>query len=132
MFGGRKVRSNKGKKRGPYRARSKGRVIIAISKNGNRSVRTRKVRSNKGKKRRAYGPRSGKKNRQAGGDNNNELNLNQLLKTSSCSGNPSEKYKEHKCEDLGKDMCANAGCTWTETTKTTTTKSDTETMSAGP
>ena len=61
MLGGRKVRSNKGKKRGPYRPRVRSsRMMVRVGSNGNRSVRTRKVRSNKGKKRTPYGPRTGK------------------------------------------------------------------------
>ena len=60
MLGGRKVRSNKGKKRGPYKARTRrSRMMITVSTNGTRNVRTRKVRSNKGKKRTPYGPRTG-------------------------------------------------------------------------
>ena len=55
MLGGRKVRSNKGKKRGAYGPRTgktrSGRRYRSVTR------RTRKVRSNKGKKR---GPRSGK------------------------------------------------------------------------
>ena len=68
MLGGRKVRSNKGKRRGSYKLRSK-----TNNKNQvNRHPSGRKVRSNKGKKRGAYGPRtgrtrSGKKFRQSGG-----------------------------------------------------------------
>ena len=48
MIGGRKTRSNKGKKRGAYGSRKK------VSNTEN--IR-RKVRSNKGKKRQPYGPR---------------------------------------------------------------------------
>ena len=60
MLGGRKVRSNKGKKRGPYKARTRrSRMMITVSTNGTRNVRTRKVRSNKGKKRTPYGTRTG-------------------------------------------------------------------------
>ena len=51
MLGGRKVRSNKGKKRGPYGPRTRKTV---------RHSSGRKVRSNKGKKRTPYGPRTGK------------------------------------------------------------------------
>ena len=58
MFGGRKVRSNKGKKRGPYGSRSH--IKVKVSPGGTRSLKTRKVRSNKGKKRTPYGPRTGK------------------------------------------------------------------------
>jgi hypothetical protein len=37
--GGRKVRSNKGKKRGPYRARTrKSRLMVRVNSNGTRSV----------------------------------------------------------------------------------------------
>ena len=60
MFGGRKVRSNKGKKRVPYGSRTgktrsgrRFRTVPILKK-------TRKVRSNKGKKRGRYGPRTGK------------------------------------------------------------------------
>lgn len=71
MFGGRKVRSNKGVKRGPYGPRSgvtrsgkrfRG-TAKKVNKKNNKNVRpkkTRKVRSNKGMKRGPYGPRSGK------------------------------------------------------------------------
>ena len=34
-------------------------MMITVSTNGTRNVRTRKVRSNKGKKRTPYGPRTG-------------------------------------------------------------------------
>ena len=51
MLGGRKVRSNKGKKRGPYGPRTRKTI---------RHSSGRKVRSNKGKKRTPYGPRTGK------------------------------------------------------------------------
>ena len=63
MFGGRKVRSNKGKKRGPYGKRTgvtrSGKRFRSTKKAVKKVVakRTRKVRSNKGKKR---GPRTGK------------------------------------------------------------------------
>ena len=81
MIGGRKTRSNKGKKRGPYRPRT-GITISKKSINNNLSnvtnnspvikpgtistqtfntpiKRKRKVRSNKGKVRGPYGPRTG-------------------------------------------------------------------------
>jgi len=58
MFGGRKVRSNKGKKRGHYGSRKH--IKVLVSPGGTRSLKTRKVRSNKGKKRAPYGPRTGK------------------------------------------------------------------------
>ena len=58
MFGGRKVRSNKGKKRGTYKSRKH--TKISVSPGGTRRVIRRKVRSNKGKKRRPYGPRTGR------------------------------------------------------------------------
>ena len=62
MLGGRKTRSNKGKKRVPYGPRT------GKTRSGARfravAVKTRKVgrktRSNKGKKRGPYGPRTGK------------------------------------------------------------------------
>lgn len=64
MFGGRKVRSNKGVKRGPYGKRTgvtrSGKRFRRTNKKVAKRVvakRTRKVRSNKGKKR---GPRTGK------------------------------------------------------------------------
>jgi hypothetical protein len=61
MLGGRKVRSNKGKKRGNYKTRrTHNSIKISVGSNGNRKVSSRKVRSNKGKKRGAYGPRTGK------------------------------------------------------------------------
>ena len=63
MIGGRKTRSNKGKRRGSYKtgktrsgAKFRGRTLK--STNNNRSKKTRKQRSNKGKKRAPYGPRS--------------------------------------------------------------------------
>jgi hypothetical protein len=60
MIGGRKVRSNKGKKRTPYGPRSRTRSGakfrgINVSRKNNKSRKTRKVRSNKGKKRAPYG-----------------------------------------------------------------------------
>ena len=78
MIGGRKVRSNKGKKRGSYRTRKTHHAIkIRVNSNGSRRVSSRKVRSNKGKKRTPYGPRTGKTRsgrrfRQSGGYNNIE------------------------------------------------------------
>ena len=48
---GRKTRSNKGKKRRPYRKRTAKKV---------NTPKKRKTRSNKGKKRRPYGKRTGK------------------------------------------------------------------------
>jgi len=63
MIGGRKVRSNKGKRRGSYRTgktRSgkpfRGRKVSSKRRNPKNVKRTRKTRSNKGKRR---GPRSG-------------------------------------------------------------------------
>jgi len=61
MIGGRKVRSNKGKKRGPYSPRSRtrsGAKFRGRKTMVRRSKKTRKQRSNKGKKRPPYGPRS--------------------------------------------------------------------------
>ena len=61
-MGGRRVRSNKGKKRGPYGPRTgrtrSGKRYKRVS-NKTRKV-GRKTRSNKGKKRGPYGPRTGK------------------------------------------------------------------------
>ena len=67
MIGGRKVRSNKGKTRGPYGSRktnTSGRTRSGakfrgrnVSRKNNKSKKSRKVRSNKGKKR---GPRTGR------------------------------------------------------------------------
>ena len=61
-LGGRRVRSNKGKKRGAYGPRTgktrSGRRFRRVS-NRTRKV-GRKTRSNKGKKRGPYGPRTGK------------------------------------------------------------------------
>jgi len=57
MVGGRKVRSNKGKKRGSYKPRKH--TKISVSPGGTRTVVSRKIRSNKGKKRQPYGPRVG-------------------------------------------------------------------------
>ena len=61
MIGGRKVRSNKGKRRGSYKTGKtrSGAKFRGRKSYGKRSVkRTRKVRSNKGKRRDPYGPRS--------------------------------------------------------------------------
>jgi hypothetical protein len=68
MIGGRKVRSNKGKRRGPYGSHSRTRSGAKfrgrnVSRKNNKSKRSRKVRSNKGKKRGAYGPRKKTKSR---------------------------------------------------------------------
>jgi len=77
MLGGRKVRSNKGKKRGSYGSRSH--IKVLVSPGGTRHIKKRKIRSNKGKKRNPYGPRtgitrSGKKFRKLGGAiHNNEM-----------------------------------------------------------
>jgi hypothetical protein len=61
MLGGRKVRSNKGKKRGSYRTRKTHHSVkVRVSAKGKRSMSRRKVRSNKGKKRGTYGPRTGR------------------------------------------------------------------------
>ena len=61
MLGGRKTRSNKGKKRGTYRTkRTHHSPRVRVSSNGSRRVVRRKIRSNRGKKRGAYGPRTGK------------------------------------------------------------------------
>ena len=61
MLGGRKVRSNKGKKRGSYKTRRTHHSIqVRVNSNGSRRVSSRKARSNKGKKRTPYGPRTGK------------------------------------------------------------------------
>ena len=61
MIGGRKVRSNKGKRRGSYR-RGTGKTRSGAKFRGRNPTvkrkRSRKVRSNKGKKRTPYGPRS--------------------------------------------------------------------------
>ena len=65
MIGGRKTRSNKGKRRGSYSPRSRtrsgakfrGRKTM-VKRSNNKSKRTRKQRSNKGKRRGSYGPRS--------------------------------------------------------------------------
>jgi len=88
MIGGRKTRSNKGKRRGSYKtgktrsgAKFRGRKTM-VKRSNNKSKRTRKQRSNKGKRRGSYGPRSrtrsGKKFR--GGNINNQLKqlLNKL------------------------------------------------------
>ena len=58
MIGGRKVRSNKGKRRGPYGPRSRTRSGAKFRGNKTKIKRTRKVRSNKGKRRGPYGSRS--------------------------------------------------------------------------
>lgn len=54
MLGGRKIRSNKGKKRGQYKSRK------GLKNTSERHASGRKVRSNKGKKRGPYGPRTGR------------------------------------------------------------------------
>ena len=59
MLGGRKTRSNKGKKRGSYRTKKTHTLKVKVNNSGNRVVKRRKVRSNKGKKRTPYGPRTG-------------------------------------------------------------------------
>jgi hypothetical protein len=58
MIGGRKMRSNKGKKRGAYGSRTGKTRSGARFRSNNKVKRTRKARSNKGKKRGSYGPRS--------------------------------------------------------------------------
>jgi hypothetical protein len=87
MIGGRKTRSNKGKKRGSYGPRSRTRSGSRFrGKNTmvKNSKKTRKQRSNKGKRRGPYGPRSrtrsGKKFR--GGNIKNSINsiMNSLKK----------------------------------------------------
>jgi len=60
MFGRRKVRSNKGKKRGPNKRTKARHLKITMSPGGTRHIKTRKIRSNKGMKRGPYGPRTGK------------------------------------------------------------------------
>ena len=64
MIGGRKTRSNKGKRRGSYKtgktrsgAKFRGRKTM-VKRSNNKSKRTRKQRSNKGKRRAPYGKRS--------------------------------------------------------------------------
>ena len=62
MIGGRKTRSNKGKKRGPRTGVTRSRhAFRSVKRNNNvkRHTSGRKVRSNKGKKRRPYGQRTG-------------------------------------------------------------------------
>ena len=58
MIGGRKVRSNKGKKRGSYGSRTGKTRSGTRFRSNNKVKRSRKARSNKGKKRGSYGPRS--------------------------------------------------------------------------
>jgi hypothetical protein len=58
MIGGRKVRSNKGKKRGAYGSRTGKTRSGTRFRSNNKVKRSRKARSNKGKKRGSYGPRS--------------------------------------------------------------------------
>jgi hypothetical protein len=58
MIGGRKVRSNKGKKRVSYGTRSRTRSGAKFrGRKVTKTRKTRKVRSNKGKKRAPYGRR---------------------------------------------------------------------------
>ena len=107
MLGGRKVRSNKGKKRGSYRKRiSTSNVIVSVNDNGNRTVlskRTRKVRSNKGKKRKPYGPRTGKtrsgRKFRGGADGHCEIKQGHTDHAISCIGRE-EQYCENseQCE----------------------------------
>ena len=62
MIGGRKVRSNKGKRRGSYR-QGTGKIRSGTPFRGRKTTvkrRTRKVRSNKGKKRASYRRGSGR------------------------------------------------------------------------
>jgi hypothetical protein len=98
MIGGRKVRSNKGKRRGSYRrgtgktrsgAKFRGRNPTVKRRTSNKTKRTRKVRSNKGKKRSTYRrgsgrTRSGRKFR--GGAGFSPYNA-LLLKLKSCGDN---------------------------------------------
>lgn len=54
MSGGRKTRSNKGKKRGLYKKRSSVRRPVTRSQTLKKRMKMRKVRSNKGKKRSSF------------------------------------------------------------------------------
>ena len=61
MLGGRKTRSNKGKKRGSYKTkRTHHNIKVRVNNNGSRRTTRRKIRSNRGKKRGAYKPKTGK------------------------------------------------------------------------
>ena len=97
MIGGRRVRSNKGKRRGSYSPRSRTRSWAKFrgrKSYGKRSVkRTRKVRSNKGKRRTPYGKRTGitrSKRKFRGGSNTDtadaiEKKLEEIFEASSSS-----------------------------------------------
>ena len=98
MLGGRKVRSNKGKKRGAYGPRTgktrSGKRFRTVTKT--RKV-GRKTRSNKGKKRTPYGPRTGKTRsgrKFRGGNQEVRDMLNELLEEPD-SYNPDEKEGEN-------------------------------------
>ena len=86
MIGGRKVRSNKGKKRGSYRTRRTHHSIkINVSSNGSRRVSSRKVRSNKGKKRTPYGPRTGKTRSGKRFRGGNNINCHEIKTSDICN-----------------------------------------------
>lgn len=93
MLGGRKVRSNKGKKRGAYGPRS-GKTRSGRRFRGVSPVRrsSRKVRSNKGKKR---GPRSGK-TRSGRKFRGGSCGENRAHKGQSGGGAHEEKNNHHK------------------------------------
>tara|TARA_B100001093_G_C26383172_1_gene823844 strand:- start:77 stop:577 length:501 start_codon:yes stop_codon:yes gene_type:complete len=95
MIGGRKVRSNKGKKRGSYRTRKTHHSIkVSINSTGTRRVSSRKVRSNKGKKRTPYGPRTGR------------TRSGRKFRGGGCSLNCEKITSEVGCETTtGKDQC---------------------------
>ena len=101
MLGGRKVRSNKGKKRGSYRTRKTHHAIrVKVNSKGNRAVSRRKTRSNKGKKRTPYGPRTGKtrSGRKFRGGGHVCGNKRACCRGDNAYHNYCEKFKEQQCK----------------------------------
>jgi hypothetical protein len=125
MIGGRKVRSNKGKKRGSYGHRTgktrSGKRFRTVTKS--RKV-GRKTRSNKGKKRTPYGPRTGKTRsgkKFRGGDNGDKYDdefkgFNTMFNNSKfCSKYTKMDECQNQCiphskVEVGKGLTA---CQWT-------------------
>lgn len=94
MLGGRKVRSNKGKKRGSYgprtgktRSGKRFRTVTNTRKVG------RKTRSNKGKKRTPYGPRTGKTRSGRKFRGGNDFNCLSIKDEKTCNKACDGKYK---------------------------------------
>ena len=141
MIGGRKVRSNKGKKRGSYRTRKTHHSVrVKVNSKGHRRMTRRKVRSNKGKKRTPYGPRtgrtrSGRKFRGGGCSLNCEKITSEVgCKTTTgkdqcqwsedkcipkesmdtCDWDPNHPVNKFCCKGLSKNFCGKA-CDWSNT-----------------